>query len=451
MRPLLLLFSAVGLLCTPRPLYAQAVLEMYIRQGLDNNLVLQEKRVALDQSLLALRYAKSLFLPTTWFEGQYTVAKGGRSIDIPVGDLLNPVYQTLNQLTGSPKFPQISNVSEQFLPNNFYDVRVKTTLPIINPDLQYNRSISQQQTQLARYEIDIYRRELVKDIKVSYYNLLQATKAVAIYQNALEVVREHLRVNESLHRNGRNLPAYIIRSESEVQQVESQLLQARNQVQNAQAYFNFLRNKPLTDSIEVVNEEQEAEWVLPPLLANNAGQREELQSLRVAAGINTLVSRMNRSYRTPRLNGFVDFASQGFNFRVDNKSLFYLAGVQVQVPIFSGQRNQIRISQTGLEGKAIALKKDHTEQQLELAVMVSRNNALSTYNSYQASRKQLQAAQQYFRLVEKGYREGINNFVEFLDARNNLTNAQLQVNVQRYKVLAALADFERQTASYTFN
>lgn len=82
--------------------------------------------------------------------------------------------------------------------------------------------------------------------------------------------------------------------------------------------------------------------------------------------------------------------------------------------------------------------------------MVSRNNAVSAYNSYLASQKQLQASQQYFRLIDKGYREGINSFIEFLDARTSLTNAQLQTNIQHYKVLATLADFERQTASYNF-
>lgn len=444
----MLLLTAVGLFCTPRQVHAQTVPDTYIQEGLANNLVLQEKRIALDQSLLALRSAKSLFLPTTWLEGQYTLAQGGRSIDIPVGDLLNPVYQTLNQLTNSHKFPQISNVSEQFLPNNFYDVRVKTTLPIINPDLRFNRAIRQQQTQLAQYEIDAYRRELVKEIKVAYYSLLQASKAVVIYQNAMEVVQENLRVNQALQRNGKNLPAYISRSESEVQQVESQLQQARNNVQNAQAYFNFLLNKPLTDHVDILQDEREL--VIPALLASDVKGREELQSLTIAAGINTLVDRMNRSYRTPRLNGFVDLASQGFDFKVNKKSLFYLAGVQVQVPIFTGQRNQIRIEQSGLQGKAISLQRKNTEQQLELSAMVSRNNAVSAYNSYLTSQKQLQASQQYFRLIDKGYREGINSFIEFLDARTSLTNAQLQTNIQHYKVLAALADFERQTASYNF-
>ncbi|NJO25856.1 MAG: TolC family protein, partial [Bacteroidia bacterium] len=55
----------------------------------------------MENSLVALKEARSLFLPTTWFETQYTLANGGRTIDIPVGNLMNPVYKTLNQLTGT--------------------------------------------------------------------------------------------------------------------------------------------------------------------------------------------------------------------------------------------------------------------------------------------------------------------------------------------------------------
>jgi hypothetical protein len=41
----------------------------------------------------------------------YFMAGGGRTVDFPVGDLLNPVYTTLNQLTGGNNFPQVTNQS----------------------------------------------------------------------------------------------------------------------------------------------------------------------------------------------------------------------------------------------------------------------------------------------------------------------------------------------------
>jgi len=150
------------------PFFAKAqqeVLDGYIQEALANNLVLKQKNVSIEQSLLALQQARSLYLPTSWLEGQYTLAQGGREINIPVGDLLNPVYSTLNQLTGTSKFPQSENVSEQFLPNNFYDVRLKTTVPVYNPELKYNKSIHEKKVTMQETDVKIYKRELVREIK----------------------------------------------------------------------------------------------------------------------------------------------------------------------------------------------------------------------------------------------------------------------------------------------
>ncbi|HYE56789.1 MAG TPA: TolC family protein, partial [Chitinophagaceae bacterium] len=308
---------------------AQDIPQAYIEQAMNNNLVLKEKKISLDKSLMALKEARSLFLPTTWLEGQYTLAQGGRSIDFPVGDLLNPVYKTLNQLTGSNNFPTISNVSEQFLPNNFYDLRVKTTMPLINPDIRINRDIKQQQVQLQQTEIDIYKRALVKDVKQAYYNYIVAGNAVIIYQNAMELVNQNLRVNESLLKNGKGLPAYVSRAESEVKQVTSQLQSALNEQLNAKAYFNFLLNRALTDSIMVEEPILDESKLILLGNNNNVNAREELKSLDIARGINQQVLKMNRSFRTPKLNAFLDLASHGYDFKFNSKSLFYLGGLQL--------------------------------------------------------------------------------------------------------------------------
>lgn len=440
--------TVIALLALYAPLRAQQVPGGYIDQALSNNLVLQEKKIGLDKSLLSLKEARSLFLPTTSFDGQYLLSKGGRTIDIPAGDLVNPVYKTLNQLTGANSFPQIANVSEQLNPNNFYDLRIKTTMPLYNPDIKINRDIREQQTGLQEQEIAVYKRELVKDVKQAYFNYLAAGKAVTIYQSALEVVNQNLKVNQSLLANGKGLPAYVSRAESEVKQVESQLQNAANDAGNARAYFNFLLNRPLTDSIIIADTDVES-GLLSLGDEGDITAREELKSLSLAKDINRNVLKMNQSFRTPRLNAFLDLGAQGFDFKVQDKSFFYLGGVQLSFPLFTGNRNLYKIQQTRLDIETLRLNTDETRQQLALAALVSRNNAVNAWNTYRSSQKQQEAAQKYFTLIDKGYREGVNSFIEFLDARNQLTTAQLQVNISKYKVLTTLADYERQTASYS--
>ena len=93
-------------------LQAQPVLENYVQEGLKSNLVLQQKNLSLQQAQQSLQIARSYFLPSVTLLTDYTSGEGGRSISIPIGDLLNPVYTSLNQMTQSDAFPQVENVKQ---------------------------------------------------------------------------------------------------------------------------------------------------------------------------------------------------------------------------------------------------------------------------------------------------------------------------------------------------
>ena len=431
---------------------AQEPLDGYIREGLNNNLVIKSKQVSLEKSLLALKEAKSLFLPTSYFDGQYTLAQGGRAISIPVGDLLNPVYQTLNQLTGTDKFPTISNVEEQLLPNNFYDLRIRTSMPIVNNELKANRNIKQKETAIRENELTIYKRELIREIKTAYYQYLMADRAISIYENAMVVVKQNLKVNQSMLQNGKGLPAYVSRAESEVTSVETQLQNAKNEKEKARAYFNVLLNKDMSDSVAIVDPKPE-EALAMAIQSNHESieGREELKSLQISKGIQGDLLKMNKSFRTPKVNAYLDLAAQNFNFLVNDNSFFYLGGIQAVFPIYSGNRNLYKIQQNEYDLKQVDLTTSNTRKQLELAAFNSKSNARNLFGNYNASLKTEESSASYFRLIDRGYKEGINSFIELLDARNQLTQSQLQVALNKYRFLASLADYERQTSSYTLN
>jgi len=170
------------------------ILDSYLKIGLENNLVLKQKNITLEQAMYSLKIANGMFAPSLSLLGNYLNGTGGRSISFPVGDLLNPVYSTLNQLTGSNQFPQIPNVNTNFLPQDFYDVRARASMPLLNTDLIYNRKIKDRQVLLQEIEVQIYQRELIRNIKVAYFNYLSALEGISIYQSALTRAQRFRRV-----------------------------------------------------------------------------------------------------------------------------------------------------------------------------------------------------------------------------------------------------------------
>jgi outer membrane protein len=431
------------------PLAAQTVLDAYISEGLKNNLVLQQKNVGLEKALLSLKVANGMFAPSIGLIGNYTSGDGGRNISIPVGDMLNPVYRSLNQLTGSDQFPQIENVSQNFFPNNFYDIKVRTSVPLVNTDLIYNKKIQQHQVVLQEFEQEIYKRELVKNIQVAYFNYLGALESTNIFQSALGRAVESKRVNESLLANGKGLSAYVLRSEAEIETIKTQLTEAQKQSQNARLYFNFLLNRDANTPIDTTYQAEQALEATAALLTTEATvlQREELRQVREAVSLQQSVLKMNKLFWTPRLSGFLDLGSQHEDWKFNDQSRYYLFGVQVDVPLFGGFTNRNKIDRARLDVKNTELSYSLVNQQLNMSAHIAKNNVETSFQAYQSSRKQLEAAQSYQRLIEKGYKEGIHSFIESIDARNQLTSAQLLVTINQYRVLSAKANYERETSS----
>ena len=173
--------------------------------------------------------------------------------------------------------------------------------------------------------------------------------------------------------------------------------------------------------------------------------------VRTAKAMNQTSLRLNKFSRLPKVNAFLDLGSQASDWRVNENSKYYLVGVQLSMPLFLGFRNNMAIRQSTLEVQKTQLQLTNTTQQLLLAAEVAKNDLQTTIQNYLASREQLKSAQSYFHLIEKGYQEGINSLIEFLDARNQLTSSQLQRNLRLFEMLTASAKLERETASYSFN
>ncbi len=429
-------------------LSAQDPLDGYIAEGLRSNLVIQQKNLSLKQAEQSLQIARSYFLPAVNLLADYTSGEGGRSIAIPVGDLLNPVYTSLNQLTQNDAFPQIDNVNQNFFPKNFYDGRIRTSVPLFNTDLYSNKTIQGQQIAMKQHEVSAYRRLLVLDIKSAYFQYLSAVAETRILESALALVNRNVAVNESLLKNGKALPANFLRSKSEAENVKAALNSADNRVANAKRYFNFLLNRDPDAEIDVNFTANEV--ALADTTSLSVEGREELQMIRTLKGISQSTLRMNKLARLPKVNAFLDLGSQASDWEWNQNSMYYLFGVQLSIPIFQGMRNATTIRQSENEVRKNELNLTHSSQQLALAAQIARNDLHTAIRNYSASHEQLKSARSYFNLIDKGYQQGVNSLIEFLDARNQLTSSQLQQNLKLFGMLTASAKLEYETASYTF-
>lgn len=426
------------------------ILNNYVQEGLKNSQTLKQQTFQLQKAVVALAEAKTLFRPNINFNTTLSTAQGGRKIEIPIGDLVNPVYTTLNKLTQTNSFPQIQNSSEQLVPKDFYDVRIKTTMPLINAELKYNQAIKQEQISIQQSEIQVYKRELVKDIKTAYINYLKATEAIKIYENTIKLLRESERVNESLIKNGSANPTVLVRTRNEIAKFDGEFEAARGTQKNAAAYFNFLLNKDFSEKIEIDTLGRKSFNIS---LAD--GHREELDKIQKGIDINRQILGLNQSYKKFKIGASLDLGSQGRfaqiasadkNFFVPNA--FVLLGVSFDLPIYSFGRNQLKIKQSELEIFSLDAQMQQVKNQLDLQAEIAKNSLDASHEIYESKASQVLTAERYYRDMMRRYKEGNLNFIELLDAQTQITTAQLQQSISLYDVWTKWVELERAKASF---
>ncbi len=450
MKKSLLAFLSAFLFSPISTTEAQGILNEYIQEGLENNLVLQEKNIELERSLLALKDAKSYFLPALDFGASYTLANGGRTIGFPVGDLLNPVYSTLNQLTGSDAFPQLENVSEQLLPDNFYDARFRASMPIVNTDLIYQRQIREKQVVLSEYDLQIYRANLVQDIKLAYYNFCTAHTAIEVIQSSKVLVEQNLRDNQSLLENGKGLPSSVLRAESEVENINALLIEAESKKMNAAHYLNFLLNRPQDSPVGFEKHEAKLGELADLMGENDLTARPELLQIQTAESIQETAIKASKSYWIPKFSTYADLGSQSFDWAFDQDSRYALWGFSLNVPLFQGGRNRNQIFRNELALKTVQTQRDILSDKLELDLNLTKNEVRANQAALRSAEKKLESSGAYFRLIDRGFREGANSLIEFMDARSQLTQASLQKTINSYNLLKSMAQLERQLLTQTY-
>lgn len=438
-------FKLLFLLLISPGISAQGILQEYITQGLENNLALKQKESSFRQSLEALNEARGLFYPAVSLNARYTVSEGGRVIDFPVGDLMNPVYATLNQLTASNLFPQIENQQIRFLRPREQETKLRLIQPVINTDLYYNAKIKKELSVSEEINLEQYKRELIAGIKKAYYTVGMTESLLNMLKETRLLLLENIRVNTKLVENNKITRDNLLRSQTELSKFEQQLQVAAKNQQVAAGYFNFLLNRPLTDSILV-----EAPIIspLPAGLQDNYTQqavqnREEIKNLEQYGHISDLSIKMNRSSRLPDLFVLADYGFQGESYQFNKNQDYMQASVVLSWDLFNGFQNKARIRQALIQKEMVERQLDEAKSQIELQVINAMHELKASEAGVTAAENQAWSAREGFRLVRRKYEEGQASLIEFMDARNSLTQAEENLIISRFTYLSDNAEFEK--------
>lgn len=430
-------------------------LDDYIHTALTNNLELAQQELTYQEAQAQLDQAKALFWPQLGINGRFSVAQGGRTIDIPAGDLVNPAYQNLNALNqyvsgndpsypAFPTYPAINNESINFLRATEQETVVRLSMPLYNNALSRNRQIKESMVAASGSELAAFRRRLAKDVKQAYYGYAQAKKGREIYENALTLVEENLRTTQSLQTHHKATIADVYSVQSQVAAVKQQLAVAVQQEQSAQAYFNTLLQRDYTAPIVLEESLPEVERTVLqlPQAQNEAWQkREELEQLNYYLAAAEENRKLASGNRLPTVNLQADYGIQGTTYSFGAEDDFFLGSVVFQIPLFN-RGTSAKVQEAQLAQQRLLQQKQAAEQQIGLQIVDQYYRLEAAREQVIQAQAQATAAKEAYRLQERLYTQGQSNLVTFADARTTLTNAEQQFSIAHFNYLSQVAEWQ---------
>ncbi|HEX6570834.1 MAG TPA: TolC family protein [Steroidobacteraceae bacterium] len=436
-------------------------LQLLVDEALVANLELRASTLTVRQRLAALAQARARYLPAIDFAARYSVADGGRTIDIPVGDLVNPVYETLEQLLaaqGDPRqFPRVANESIELLRNPEQETRLVLTQPLYEPRL--GPAVEANRAQVASAEADLaaLRAQVVRDVKQAYYRWLAAEQAVTVLDATLDSARANLAANESLYRNGRVTRDLVYRAEADVLEIEQERLATASRVRIAASYVNLLRNAPLTRPLPATTlDEATIDRFRAVLLKALAGRRldverlqqladdrrQELKSLDSAILVGEAQKALARAAFKPTLALGAEAGIQGTEYGFADEDRYVLASLVLRWNAFRGGADRAALDEARAFTEQLRTTRELAGQQVRLEVQEALERFEVAEASLGTAVKRAQAASGAFEITSRKRDLGQINQAEFIDARRAYTDAQLNVTLVRAEYLARLAELE---------
>jgi outer membrane protein TolC len=422
------------------------VLESYIQEGLKKNLGLKQERLEILKLDENITQAKANFMPKVTFNPTYSLAAGGRRLEFPIGDLLNPVYSTLNQLTKTNNFPQVENVNQQLAPNNFHDTKLSFQYPIFNTDIRYNLLIQRDLLSAKEARKRVLENEIRYSITTAYLQYIQTLEAKKIFDVSRKLLTDFVKLNEKLVSNNVSTKDIIYSAEYEVSKLDQQSAVLEKNRQSVQVFLNYLMNRDF--SAEIVADTNLVNYAIPTaglaqIKEDALAHRQELSQLRTNIKVSETaikLQEMNAVRPQVFVGGNMGFQGFGYNF----KNQAYLIGqIGLSWDLYHGYEKKSKIQQVKIQKRILDTKFEELQNQIQLQVS-------QAYFELEAARKSLITAkdgtikaEKYFKIVESRYRNGQAIMIEYLRASNEIITARLQESLAKFDILVKQAALDK--------
>ena len=431
-------------------------LQQCVETALNNNLQVNQSNLQMQTAEVNWQQARANMLPNISGSVNYG-ANQGRSID--------PFTNTF--------------INQQL---NFSNLNVNGSIPLFS-GLQIQNQVKQNNLayQASKMEFQQAKDNLTLNVILSYLLVLSNEDLLALSRAQLGVTKQQVERLAILNNEGSIAPFTFTDLKGQLASDEVAVVNGENNLQSSKLTLSQLMNIPFDNNMQLerinVNEalalydgttdkiyedalvklgivkaaelrKQSAEKGIKaargnyyPTLSLFGGLGTSYSS---AAQLNSVSGEffapVNDAYVTVNGNNIPltvkqqTFKSEPFGLgKQYNNNLNTSFGLALQVPIANNLRARNQVKLAKISFKNTQLVADNTKIQLRQNIEQAHFNMKAAYNRYQSLSQQVLALQESFKAAEARFEMGVINSVEYLQVKNNLDRANVNLTQAKYE------------------
>lgn len=412
------------------PAAAQPQTEVTLEQALelarDNSQRIRQAYEDVRRSSLALRESQTGRLPSISADGRYTNNVQTPVIFLPEGSPFGSVLRTGMRhnvnLTG------------------------QASMPVYNAQLNRSIDLARAARNLNEVILEVTQREVEIEVQRAFLSGLLTREARDVLEASYQTRVENLALVRSMYEEG-IAPEYdLIRLEVQVENMQPELIRARNDHEGALNYLKLLTGISIETEIALDGTLRELYASIPDIVfdtdfrANPNVVQLEAQRELVEHQI-----RIERAAYLPSLAAFGNYNVQSQSNDLDVTDYDWVTssavGLQITIPLFAPQR-RYRVEQAQVDLNQIDLQQEFLLESLRAELETTANRLAQVEQSIEAQQRNVAQAERGLRIARVSYENGVHSVVDVNDAELALTEARLNYTNVLSDYINAVLDIE---------
>ena len=343
--------------------------------------------------------------------------------------------------------------------DNSFNGGVTLGMPVVNAQLWQSLKVSALDVELAVEQARSSRIDMIEQVTKAYYGILLAKQSQELYQSVYDNAVENNDIVKKKFDVGAVSEYDLIRSNVTVQNALPNVIEAEYTVTLALWQLKALLGIDLQREIDVIGSLMDYVHVLDKSydisqlnLENNTTLKQldmQEQMLEHAVKITKLANVPSLSVNAAYL--YTALGNDGKFFNKEAWNPYSYAGLQLNIPIFAGNKRRAATREARLNLTNLQLQRENVERQLRVGIVQYLNNMQSSVKKYHASAATVDQAQRGYDIAVKRYDVGRGTLVDIDNSQLALTQAELQRNQSIYNFLTAKISLDKVLGDYDFD